>query len=1228
MSQPVDPQGWDRFKNVIRGLYMIKGHKLEGPGGVIKIMETQHEFKKSKAQYEKQFKDWGFKKNRTKRDWEIMNRKIQLRKRIGKETDVYLDRQLLPLEKLRKETARQGHMTAIEQARLAFEAPPQTPPGFDIRTPLAQPFFRLAFENLPIFQFQEFAQPIYAGTIAPFAASTSALTMMFQSLGQKTDNGIPPILESLLPLSAFLEEPRATRFGIQRAEDISHDELLNLATFIASNNFPGDTNLEKFREWLKTHSTASVLEALSSMKGPTAEALLENLFRFAIEDEDISTVKYLLQAGVNPKGHKCQDEDSDDLTPLQFALIRGNNEMALELIKAGSDIDAPNTGWKSSALVLAIIRDGNRDNGFSSKIEECKDSDTEECDAEDSRCSVDDHTATHKASNCLFNLISFLLNAGAAINILIDFTEAPLDRYFEYVTPLSAASRYRKKDIVDLLILNGAEAVSSIHEWAPSPLHECMYSRQGMQRYLVYSTISSFEKRTRVSGDTKDIDAAVGVISSLIKAGADVHEEFNVEFMDNLPSDYSGPESYTIFDLGVLTGYIEVVDMLVSAGAHITLQSVGYGVKFQSFDVLSHLVLAGASVPTKARIFATDHEFHLVETYNIWIKEVALLKAIHVGHVSTIEYLFNDETFSFDGILLYKSTELTEAIESCCSGGHIKALRFILQNSLVPLSSWFGDSLYLAISNKQDEVIDALLSACPDVNTMGSKGETPLFAAIMTRNKMVLERLMGMGAKLNPRVPSAISCSGVHDLSGNALIAAIGQGDSAVVNYLLDWGADTEAFGVDHLHNSVHRRERETYGITGLSLLHHPCYCIRPITAALVANNSDLVYDLIRRGVKIKNPLDGYSPNPRSRMTPLAAAIRIRDPEMVKLMIREGANLDDPMAIKVAISDQELHWARAILFSHLRDTKSEPMLSFALAQALNLRPGSNFDIIRMLLNFGADPNMLLRYGVDWDRHLYTDFWEKDSAIGWSIEADNSLQLLKILLEAGATADTGVLFGAKYSPVQSAVKRKDQAVARILLDCGSNPDSVPMVLYPSGDHRLPLQIAVAKRDVEMIKVLFQYRADPNAVCIGGDWSDFDDDPFYLPRTPLQEASINGNKEIVEILLEHGADVNSPPVTGNGATALQYAAMHGFLGIVHLLLEHEADVNAAPAKTDGRTALEGAAEHGRVDMVQLLLNAGASVFGDGQAQYENAIRRASGNGHHAIRRMIEKWHSDRE
>jgi hypothetical protein len=45
MSERVDPQCWDRFKNAIRGLYIANGHKLEGPDGVIEKMEERHGFK-------------------------------------------------------------------------------------------------------------------------------------------------------------------------------------------------------------------------------------------------------------------------------------------------------------------------------------------------------------------------------------------------------------------------------------------------------------------------------------------------------------------------------------------------------------------------------------------------------------------------------------------------------------------------------------------------------------------------------------------------------------------------------------------------------------------------------------------------------------------------------------------------------------------------------------------------------------------------------------------------------------------------------------------------------------------------------------------------------------------------------------------------------------------------------------------------------------------------------
>ncbi|KAL5345388.1 hypothetical protein ACLOAV_009759 [Pseudogymnoascus australis] len=1231
MSQSIDSQGWDRFKNVIRGIYMTKGHKLEGAEGVIKIMESQHGFKKTKAQYEKQLKIWGFTKYRSKRDWEIMNRKIQLRKRTGKDSDVYRNGQLMPADKLQKETSRQGYMTTVEQARLAFGEiamipPPQTPPGFDIRTPLAQPFFRLAFENLPIFQFKEFAQRVYAGSITPFDTSTTALTKIFQSPDRKNDSYIPPIMDSLLPMSAFLEEPLAAGLAMQRVEDVGQAELLNLATFMASNNFPGDTNSEKLREWLKTHSTASVVEALSYMKVPTAEALLENLFRFAIEDEDVSTVKYLLHVGVNPNGHKCQ---LHDYTPLQYAVVRGNNEMALELIEAGSIIDQSNTGSKSSALVLAIIKNCNPVpwRFTHDEVAECKDSDTERYEAEDSGYFVDDHTATptREASNRLFRLVSSLINAGAAVNISKSFVKPPplgeKCKYFftplsaAFFTPLSAASAYHEKDIVDLLIQNGADATFPTDEsGACSPLHECLYMQSDIGRDLQCGFLRPRGFRLDFSRDSKGPNTIADVARSLVKAGANVHEEINCRSIYKLRDDYSGPESYTIFDLGVLTGSMEVVNILMSAGAQITASSVEYAVEFESLDILNRLLGAGASVPTNLTIINEYPQALATKIQNIWIKELALLKAIHYGHVSIIEYLFRDGTFSCRSIL-YLSTEITRAIENCCSGGHVGALRLILQNSLkrqFSLSPYFGNSLHLAIANGRDEVTDTLLSAGADVNAMGDKGRTKLLlATIMRKNNKLFERLMGTSVILNPIASSSTYCSKVHAVSGDILIAAIQWGDSVVVSYLLERGADIEAFG------ATHEQDNDC------------CKCIRPLTAALMTKNLDLVHDLLRRGVKINNHLDcalaSKARVPQGsdvRMTPLAAAIQTSDSEMVDLIIHGGGN---PFDFKAIVETMHNHQLRGVLLNAMHSSDQPTSITYydgAFAGAIEI---FDEEMIRTIIYsplWDITADMTLLFALDCILTPNPRYLDTRARRG---------SLVKTILEASTKTDMSILSSKCFSPVQSAVRKEYHEAAKTLLEYGSNPNSVSIggCVYINHDYRTPLQIAVNHQDMEMIKILFQYKADANGTAIDEYEADNDEEKaYYPPRTPLQEASMGGSKVIVELLLEQGADVNFPPVMGNGATALQYAAMYGFLGIAHLLLEHEADVNAPPAKSDGRTALEGAAEHGRLDMVQFLLNVGANIFGDGQAQYENAVRRATGNGHHAIRRMLEKHRADRE
>ncbi|KAH8745614.1 hypothetical protein BGZ57DRAFT_862461 [Hyaloscypha finlandica] len=113
MSQSADSQGWEGLKNVMRTLYIAKGYPLEGAKGVIELMEIRRGFKVTNG---------AFGKNGEKKIGKSWARRLRLGKGL--------------LKKL-------------------SETPPRTPPGFEIRTPIARPLFRLAFENLPILQSQE-----------------------------------------------------------------------------------------------------------------------------------------------------------------------------------------------------------------------------------------------------------------------------------------------------------------------------------------------------------------------------------------------------------------------------------------------------------------------------------------------------------------------------------------------------------------------------------------------------------------------------------------------------------------------------------------------------------------------------------------------------------------------------------------------------------------------------------------------------------------------------------------------------------------------------------------------------------------------------------------------------------------------------------------------------------------------------------------------------------------
>jgi hypothetical protein len=68
-----------------------------------------------KAQYERYFNEWGLSKKRKKDAYKVIGQKIKLRRTRGKDSDVYLDGELMPRKKIQKEISRQGYMTTSEQ---------------------------------------------------------------------------------------------------------------------------------------------------------------------------------------------------------------------------------------------------------------------------------------------------------------------------------------------------------------------------------------------------------------------------------------------------------------------------------------------------------------------------------------------------------------------------------------------------------------------------------------------------------------------------------------------------------------------------------------------------------------------------------------------------------------------------------------------------------------------------------------------------------------------------------------------------------------------------------------------------------------------------------------------------------------------------------------------------------------------------------------------------------
>lgn len=172
----------------------------------------------------------------------------------------------------------------------------------------------------------------------------------------------------------------------------------------------------------------------------------------------------------------------------------------------------------------------------------------------------------------------------------------------------------------------------------------------------------------------------------------------------------------------------------------------------------------------------------------------------------------------------------------------------------------------------------------------------------------------------------------------------------------------------------------------------------------------------------------------------------------------------------------------------------------------------------------------------------------------------SVAEVKRLLDMGADINTKNEFG--LTPFELAVVGNNCSVAEYFLQLGQNPN-----IERGGG--TPLMSAAANGNMELLKLLLKYGADPDS---HGDGQ----------ASALMSAT--GHTEIFKILVNYGANIHARD--NYGRTVLIWAALHGTEEVVALLCEMGADPRIGDK--GGNTALTEAKNKGRSRIVSLLEN----------------------------------------
>ncbi|MCW5963054.1 MAG: ankyrin repeat domain-containing protein [Bryobacterales bacterium] len=337
--------------------------------------------------------------------------------------------------------------------------------------------------------------------------------------------------------------------------------------------------------------------------------------------------------------------------------------------------------------------------------------------------------------------------------------------------------------------------------------------------------------------------------------------------------------------------------------------------------------------------------------------------------------------------------------------------------------------------------------------------------------------------------------------------------------------------------------------------------------------------------------------------TPLHVACWEGDTEMAYLLLEYGAQVN--IRHKEAGSTP-LHYAvitdRPEIVKLLLDRDADVHARYRSGQSpLHLAANRGYHAIaKLLVERGADVNARDDSGA---RPLDEAVWKGSAEVTRFLLENGS-----VLPQAKDTHSGEALHplnaqrhNPRPAPLHTAAVRGHAEVVAVLLDAGADPNAVDEGGATALDeairfrHRGVLEVLLrrgARLDEpgspgkRLRDAVMRGQADLVALLIenGADFRSLSE----TGSTALHDAALRGNVEVLRVLLGHGFPVDSPNAAG--ATALHDAALAGNLPVVRFLLEKGADLQARDAE-DGATALHHAASWGRAEVLRYLLEQGA-------------------------------------